>query len=110
MQVTTKSVPGMTLLSATRIINHFSEVPPLAGGIQPQIVGKAKAAKLAAGPEIFIYKFLDGGRIEFLMGIPVREAKGDVGEFAFVTTPPVKVASGIHKGSMETIGQSWDVL
>ena len=106
-----KDAPALVLLSATRKIADFSEVPAFAGKVLPRISEKVAALGLkAAGPEVFIYKFLDGGGMEFLMGVPVSEAKGDGGEFQFVTTKPVKCFTCVHKGSMPTIGKSWDAL
>ena len=111
MTITTKDVPALILLSTATKLSGFPDVPAFAQKSHPLLYAKTKTLNVQiAGPEVFIYHFLPEGGIDLRIGIPIREAKGDAAPFEFFTTGPLKCASCVHKGSMKTIGVSWDAL
>jgi len=112
MELKTKDAPAMTLLTASKTIKDAgSEIPPFAGEVLPKIVAKAKEMGLrTTEPEMFIYTFQQGGTMNLVLGVPVREAKGESGEFKFIATQPVRCVSTSYKGSMLGIKQAWDAF
>src|SRR5204863_663678 len=98
MEITLKDVPAQLLLSISAKLGGIPEIPAFAQKQMPMLYAKAKAlGAQIAGPEVFIYHFQPGGSMQLRIGIPLREKKGDAGEFEYFTTAPVKCACANHK-------------
>ncbi len=110
MDVAEKQIPALLLLSTSKKLSSVPEIPPYAQKTVPAVFAKARELNLElAGPEVFIYHFHDQG-MDLRIGVPVREKRGDPGEFEFFTAAAVNVISTVYAGSMNSICKGWDDL
>lgn len=77
------------------------------GTIPDEIMQKAAALKLEiTGPQIWQYRNVDGSpnsSIDLDICVPIKEAKGDPGNFRFGLLPETNCVSEIHMGSYNTL-------
>jgi effector-binding domain-containing protein len=82
------------------------------GNVPMEIMEKASELGLEVlGPQLWQYTGVDGKPdTEFKLEIclPVKEAKGDAGEFKFETLPAITCISETHKGSYSTLKNTYD--
>ncbi|WP_109505706.1 MerR family transcriptional regulator [Nocardioides speluncae] len=106
-----KSLPAVRLAQITATVDTQAEIGPTVGPMFERLVGSLAAAGMSmAGPAVAWYG-ADGERVRLAAAFPTSAEKAtadgvEIGELGAVE----RALTVVHRGSMETIGDTWQAL
>jgi effector-binding domain-containing protein len=111
METKQKTVPPLTLLSASRKLKK-EEIPAFAGEAVQSLYAKlGELGVKPAGDLVFVYNCTRGADgIDCCIGIPIAESKFDAAPFQVVQLNDFRCESAIYQGSMRGIGPAWEKM
>ncbi len=88
-----------------------SKLSELMGSVYPEIAAYvAKKGITLAGPPYAMYYNMDMEALDVEVGFPIASADSGEGRLKPGTLPAGRIASGLHTGSYESIGDSYNAL
>ncbi|KGN38698.1 MerR family transcriptional regulator [Knoellia subterranea KCTC 19937] len=110
LQFTTKPLPELTLAQRAAAVTDRADIGPVIGPMFGALLADAGRAGLDTEQPTVAWYDGDEDEIRFAAGMPLRENESIPG-YDVETLPTVERAvTVVHRGSMETIGDTWQAL